>query len=197
MRKFNFNNLICKSWLKPMKRFFYPSLKAGVIITKILNFLSHSLQKIKKIYNPSIYKEVIISKIHYFLLQSLKKTEKNYNPSIYAGVDAKKTWALALNKKLLLMYIVRSVCNPRWKIGIIGLFVFSIACNSNEKVELTKDEKAEAHNTVLNRTPKLLDSLDKECARNFISNRQHFIDSLLKVRLEKIQAKVSSNTIQQ
>ena len=78
---------------------------------------------------------------------------------------------------------------------VCSIFLFT-SCNTNEKVELTKDEKAEAHNTVLNRTPKLLDSLDKECAHNFVSNRQHFIDSLFKVRLEKIQSKVITNSIQ-
>ena len=78
----------------------------------------------------------------------------------------------------------------------VCVFFILVSCNSNEKVELTKDEKAEAHTTVLNRTPKLLDSLDKECAQNFVSNRQHFIDSLFKVRLEKIQSKVNTNTIQ-
>ncbi len=78
---------------------------------------------------------------------------------------------------------------------VCSIFLYT-SCNSNEKVELTKDEKAEAHNTVLNRTPKLLDSLDKECAHNFVSNRQHFIDSLFKVRLEKIQSKVITNSIQ-
>lgn len=78
---------------------------------------------------------------------------------------------------------------------VCSIFLFT-SCNTNEKVELTKDEKAEAHNTVLNRTPKLLDSLDKECAQNFVSNRQHFIDSLFKVRLEKIQSKVITNSIQ-
>lgn len=76
-------------------------------------------------------------------------------------------------------------------------FVGFAACNVNEKIELTKEEKAEAHNTILNRTPKLLDSLDKQCAQNFVGNRQHFIDSILKVRMERIQAKVSSNTLQQ
>ena len=80
--------------------------------------------------------------------------------------------------------------------SIVCLIFLNTSCNSNEKVELTKDEKAEAHNTVLNRTPKLLDSLDKECAHNFVSNRQHFIDSLFKVRLEKIQSKVITNSIQ-
>ncbi len=98
-----------------------------------------------------------------------------------------------LDEKSWLHSIERLLCSNLY---ILPILLF-ISCNTNEKVELTKEEKAEAHNTVLNKTPKLLDSLDKECAHNFMSNRQHFIDSLLKVRLEKIQTKVSSNTIQQ
>ncbi len=79
---------------------------------------------------------------------------------------------------------------------LLPILYFATSCNPNEKVELTKEEKFEAHNTVLNRTPKLLDSLDKECKTNFVSNRQHFIDSILKVRLEKMQAKISTTPVQ-
>ena len=161
MSKINYNQFIGNSWLKPIKRFLHPSLKAGVIVFEI--------------------------KLNNFL-----NLQKDNNFSIYAEEGDKKKWALTMNKD--------SYLKPNKSILAIISFIlatlFLASCNPNEKVELTKEEKAEAHNTVLNRTPKLLDSLDKECAQNFVSNRQHFIDSLLKVRLEKIQSKVSTNSIQ-